>query len=50
MIYHGSIVPNLKVIEPKESTQKGKYVYGTPNMLYAVVFSIIQRTKKALST
>lgn len=44
MIYHGSTIENLKVIEPKESTQKGEYVYGTPNILYAAVFAIIQRT------
>lgn len=46
MIYHGSTIPNLKYIEPKESTQKGQYVYGTPNLVYAAIFSIIQKTDK----
>lgn len=46
MIYHGSTIQNLKIIEPKESTQKGSYVYGTPNMITAAIFAIAQRTGK----
>ena len=40
-IYHGSTISNLKVIEPHSSTQAGSYVYGSPNYLVAVIFSII---------
>ena len=43
-IFHGSIVSNLKKIEARASTQKGKYVYGTPNFVYAVIFAIISKT------
>ena len=46
MIFHGSPVSNLKEIEARESTQKGSYVYGTPNLLYAAIFSAIQQTNK----
>ena len=46
MIFHGSTIPNLKEIEARNSTQKGSYVYGTPNLLYAAIFSILQRTNK----
>lgn len=46
MIFHGSSVSNLKEIEARESTQKGSYVYGTPNLLYAAIFSAIQQTNK----
>ena len=45
-IYHGSTISNLKVIEPHSSTQAGSYVYGSPNYLVAVIFSIIQKTDK----
>ena len=43
-IYHGSTIGNLKEIEARASTQKGKYVYGTPNFVYAVIFAIISKT------
>ena len=47
MIYHGSIVPDLKVIEAKASTQGGEYVYGTPNMVTAAIFAISGKTGKS---
>lgn len=43
MIYHGSTISDLKVIKAKESTQKGVYVYGTPNMVAAAMFAIASR-------
>lgn len=46
MIYHGSSIPNLTEIEARESTQKESYVYGTTNIVYAAIFSILQRTDK----
>ena len=45
-IFHGSTIPNLKEIEARKSSQKGSFVYGTPNLLYAAIFSILQRTDK----
>lgn len=49
MIYHGSTIPDLKVIKARESTQKGTYVYGTPNMITAAIFAIAQKTGKPYS-
>lgn len=46
MIYHGSTISDLKVIEAKESTQKGAYVYGTTNMVTAAMFAIVPKTGK----
>lgn len=46
MIYHESIQSGLKFIEPRVSTQKGAYVYGTTNMVYAAIFAVIQQTDK----
>ena len=43
-IYHGSTIGNIKEIEARASTQKGKYVYCTPNFVYAVIFAIISKT------
>ena len=45
-IFHGSTISGLKEIEARKSSQKGSYVYGTPNLLYAAIFSILQRTDK----
>lgn len=46
MIYHGSIVQNLKEITPKESTQKGEFVYGTPDIVTAVIFAVAMHSGK----
>lgn len=46
MIYHGSVFKGLKEIVPNVSTQKGAYVYGTKNMIYAAIFAIIRCTDK----
>ena len=46
MIFHGSTISNLKEIEARKSSQKGSYVYGTPSLLYAAIFSVLQRTNK----
>lgn len=46
MIFHGSTISNLKEIEARKSSQKGSYVYGTPSLLYAAIFSVLQRTDK----
>ena len=46
MIFHGSTVSNLKEIEARKSSQKGSYVYGTHSLLYAAIFSVLQRTNK----
>lgn len=42
MIYHGSPVQDLKIIKPNKSTQKGEYVYGTPNQTTAALFAAIK--------
>lgn len=46
MIFHGSTISDLKEIEARKSSQKGSYVYGTPSLLYAAIFSVLQRTNK----
>ena len=41
-IYHGSPIHGLKTIEKRISTQKDSFVYGTDNMLYAVMFGAMK--------
>lgn len=46
ILYHGSS-NNLEVINPKESTQKGSYVYATDNPIHALFFSIFRNSSIA---
>lgn len=38
-VYHGSHIPNLKVIKRNESTHKKKWVYGVYSKVVAIIFS-----------
>ena len=38
-VYHGSRIPDLKELSPKESTQVGSYLYATTNPLVALYFT-----------
>lgn len=37
-VYHGSSVPNLKIIKPNESTHQKKWVYATKSKAIATIF------------
>lgn len=37
-IYHGSSIPNLKVIKPKTSTHMKKWVYGCASKAISIIF------------
>ncbi len=45
-LYHGSL-ESLDVINSKESTQKGSYVYATDNPIHALFFSIFRNSSIA---
>ena len=38
-VYHGSHIPNLKVIKRNESTHMKEWVYGTYSKVVAIIFS-----------
>lgn len=49
-IYHGSPNGDIKVFEPRESTQKGAYVYATDKIEIAGVFGFkMSSIEKSLS-
>lgn len=37
-VYHGSSLPNLKIIKPHKSTHKKEWVYATPSKALATIF------------
>ena len=37
-VYHGSSIPNLKIIKPHRSTHLENWVYATPSKAIATIF------------
>lgn len=37
-VYHGSSIPNLKYIEPNQSTHMKNWIYATPSKAIATIF------------